>query len=196
MYQGLLQTIQFAFIFVFALFSGCTKHHQVSLNPSLPIHNSVMGNNIPIALYVNDARSSNIISKWQGDFKIRKFSVTSQGDVKDIFSAKIQQGLKKLGFLPRVHKRNPDHSLKVDILSIKSMYQENILKMDIRVKTSLHASCYNKGKQYSKTFTSRKSRKGITPATFPNENLLNASLSELLGNMFKDQALLSCLAEK
>jgi uncharacterized lipoprotein YajG len=172
------------------LSTGCTTHHKVFLDPSLPIHDSKIGNNNPVSLYVEDTRRSNIIAKWHKG--IRKFSISAQNDLKDIFSAKIQHGLKKLGFIPKGRTRNPNHSLKVDILNIKSKYKVSS-RMNVRVKTSLRATCHNNGRKYSKLYSARKSRIGITPATFPNENLLNASLSELLGEMFRDKALLSCL---
>jgi uncharacterized lipoprotein YajG len=181
-------------ILILALFlsTGCTTHHQVFLDPSLPIHDSIIGNNIPVSLYVEDTRQSNIIAKWHKG--IRKFSISAQNDLKDIFSVKIQQGLKKLGFIPKVRTRAPNHSLKVDILNIKSKYTVSP-RMNVRVKTNLRATCNNNGRKYSNLYSAKKSRIGITPATFPNENLLNACLSELLGKMFRDQALLSCLVE-
>jgi len=114
--------------------------------------------------------------------------------LQDIFSAKIQQGLKKLGFIPKVYTRDPNHSLKIDILNIKSKYTVSP-RMNVRVKTNLRATCNNNGRKYSNLYSAKKSRIGITPATFPNEKLLNASLSELLGILFSDQALLSCLVE-
>jgi len=184
--------IRFTFLFTLLLATGCSKHHQVFLNPSLPIHNSNIGNNIPISLYVEDARRSNIIAKWQKGF--RKFSISAQNDLKDIFSLKLQQGLKKLGFIPKIHRRNPNHSLKVYVLNIKSKYSVSP-RMNVRVKSSLRATCYNKGRKFSKIYSAKKSRIGITPATFPNENLINAGLSEILGEMLTDRALLSCLVE-
>jgi uncharacterized lipoprotein YajG len=84
--------IRYTFIFAMLLSTGCTKHHQVSLNPSLPIHDSKIGNNISVSLYVEDTRQSNIIAKWQKG--LRKFSISAQNNLKDIFSTKIQQGLK------------------------------------------------------------------------------------------------------
>ena len=184
--------IRSTLILALLLSTGCTTHHQVFLNPSLPIHDSKMGNNIPVTLYVEDTRQSNIIAKWHKG--IRKFSISAQNDLKDIFSAKIQQGLKKLGFIPKVHTKDRSHSLKVDILNIKSKYTVSP-RMNVRVKANLRATCNNNGRKYSHIYSAKKSRTGITPATFPNENLLNASLSELLGEMFSDQALLSCLVE-
>ncbi len=193
MQHTLLRNMRFVFILILLPTAGCSTHHQVFLEPSLPIHDSSIGNNIPIALYVEDARSSNTIAKWKKG--IRKFSISSQNDLKEIFSIKLQQGLKKLGFLPKVHRRNPDHSLKVDILYIKSKYIERVPRMDVKVQAKLRASCNNNGKKYSNTYSGQKKRDGITPATFPNENLLNANLSEILAKVFTDDALLSCLAK-
>jgi uncharacterized lipoprotein YajG len=179
-------------LLILLLSTGCTTYHQVFLDPSLPIHDSKIGNNIPISFNVEDTRQSNIIAKWHKG--IRKFSISAQNDLKDIFSAKIQHGLKKLGFIPKARTRNSNYSLKVDILNIKSKYTVSS-RMDVRVKTNIRATCNNNGQKYSNLYSAKKFRIGITLSTFPNENLLNASLSETLGKMFRDQALLSCLIE-
>ena len=65
--------------------------------------------------------------------------------------------------------------------------------MDVRVNSKIQATCKNNGKKYSKTFSAQKNGKGITPATFPNESLLNAALSEILLQILTDEALLVCL---
>jgi uncharacterized lipoprotein YajG len=129
--------IRSTLLLVLLLSTGCTTHHQVFLDPSLPIHDSKIGNNIPISFNVEDTRQSNIIAKWHKG--IRKFSISAQNDLKDIFSAKIQHSLKKLGFIPKARTRNPNHSLKVNILNIKSKYKLSSL-MNVRVETSLRAS--------------------------------------------------------
>ena len=84
--------IRSTFLIILLLSTVCTTHHRVFLGPSLPIHDSKIGNNIPISFNVEDTRQSNIIAKWHKG--IRKFSISAQNDLKDIFSAKIQHGLK------------------------------------------------------------------------------------------------------
>ena len=180
------------FLFVFVS-TGCATQHQVFINPSLPIHNSNIGNDIPVSLYVEDIRSSNIIAKWKKG--LRNFSISSQNDLKDIFSEKVQLGLKKLGFIPKVSRKTPTRFLKIEILEIKSKYSERVPRMDVWVKAKLRATCKNKANKYSNTYFGKKNRRGITPATFPNENLLNANLSEILGKMLSDSSLLSCLTK-
>ena len=145
--------IRSTFLIILLLSTGCTKHHRVFLDPSLPIHDSKIGNNIPISFNVEDTRQSNIIAKWHKG--IRKFSISAQNDLKDIFSAKIQHGLKKLGFIPKARLRNPNHSLKVDILYIKSKYKLNS-RMNVRVKTSLRATCNSNVRKYSNLYFAKK----------------------------------------
>lgn len=173
--------------------TGCTKNHRVLINPSIPVHSSKIGNRVPVGVKVIDTRSSNIISKWQGGFKVRKFTVTSQGDLKDIFTTRIRQGLTKLGFLPKKFNPAIKRSLKIEILGIKSRYQIAHPKINIRVKVVLRVTCMNQRKRFSKSFTSRKSRNGISPASFPNESLLNDTISETMGTIFSDSSLITCL---
>ncbi len=184
------------FFLVLVIFStGCTKNHRILIDPSIPVHTSKIGNRIPVGVKVVDARSSNIISKWQGGFKVRKFTVTSQGDLKDIFTTRIRQGLTKLGFLPKNFNPALKKSLKIEILRIKSRYQEAPPKINIRVKVVIKATCMNQIKKFSKNFSSRKSRTDISPASFPNESLLNDTISETMGAIFGDSSLITCLKE-
>ena len=177
----------------FVILSGCAKSHRVLINPSIPIHNSDIGNGLNVAVKVIDARSSNVISKWQGGFKVRKFTVISQGDLKDIFTTRVRQGLSMLSFSPKNFNLKSERSLEIEILNIKSRYQENSPKINIQVKADIKATCNNKGKRVSKNFSSRKNRSGISPASFPNESLLNDNLSEIMGKIFTDPSVISCL---
>jgi len=190
-----LKIILIAFLTFFIFSSGCAKNHRIFINPSIPIHDSDIGKGLPVAVKVVDIRSSNVISKWQGGLKVRKFTVISQGDLKDIFTTRVKQGLTKLGFSAKNFNSKAERVLKIEILNIKSRYQENIPRMNVRVKADVKATCHNKGKRFSKIYTSKKKRVGIAPATFPNEKLLNACLSEIMGEIFSDPALISCLSQ-
>ena len=107
----------------FIISFGCAKNHRVFIDPSMLIHYSTIGNGLSVAVKVVDTRPSNVISKWQDGFKIRKFTIISQGDLKDIFTTRVRQGLTKLGFSPKNFHLKSDRSLKIDILNIKSRYQ-------------------------------------------------------------------------
>ena len=41
-----IASIGIVFVFLYFFVTGCTKHHQVFLNPSLPIHDLKIGNKI------------------------------------------------------------------------------------------------------------------------------------------------------
>ena len=190
-----LRIVFTAFLTLFIFSSGCAKNHRVFINPSVPIHHSDIGKGLPVAVKVIDIRSNNVISKWQGGLKVRKFTVISQGDLKDIFTIRIKQGLTKLGFSPKNFSSKTERVLKIEILNIKSRYQENIPWMNVQVKADVRATCQNQEKRLSKIFTSKKKRFDITPATFPNEKLLNASLSEIMGKIFSNPSLIACLVQ-
>jgi len=177
---------------LFIIFLGCAKSHQVFINPSIPIHNSNLGNGLTVGVKVVDTRSSNIISRWQSDFKIRGFTVISQGDLKDIFTTKFRQGLTMLGFSTKTFNSNSKRTLEVEILNIKSQYQENPPNLNIQVKADIKVTCSNKNK-VSRKFSSRKNRSGLSPASFPNESLINNNLSEIMGKVFIDPSIIACL---
>ena len=190
-----LKIIFIGFLTLFIFSSGCAKNHRVFINPSVPIHDSDIGKGLPVAVKVVDIRSSNVISKWQGGLKVRKFTVISQGDLKDVFITRAKQGLTKLGFSPKNFNSKAARALKIEILNIKSHYQEKIPRMNVQVKADIKATCQNQEKRLRKIFTAKKKRFDITSATFPNEKLLNACLSEVMGKIFSDPSLISCLAQ-
>ncbi len=190
-----LRIVFTAFLTLFIFSSGCAKNHRVFINPSVPIHHSDIGKGLPVAVKVIDIRSNNVISKWKGGLKVRRFTVISQGGLKDIFTTRVKQGLTKLGFSPKNFNSKTERVLKIEILNIKSRYQENIPRMNVQVKADVRATCQNQEKRLSKIFTSKKKRFGITPVTFPNEKLLNASLSEIMGKIFSNPSLIACLVQ-
>ncbi len=67
--------------------------------------------------------------------------------------------------------------------------------MNIQIKADVKATCQNQGKELSRAFSSRITRSKIAPTSFPNEMLLNDALSELMGKVFNDPALMACLSE-
>ena len=190
-----LRIVFTAFLTLFIFSSGCAKNHRVFINPSVPIHLSDIGKGLPVAVKVIDIRSNNVISKWKGGLKVRRFTVISQGGLKDIFTTRVKQGLTNLGFSPKNFNFKTERYLKIEILNIKSRYQENIPRMNVQIKADVKATCQNQEKRLSKIFTAKKKRFGITPATFPNEKLLNASLSEIMGKIFSDPSLIACLVQ-
>ena len=77
----------------------------------------------------------------------------------------------------------------------KSKYEEKIPALNIRVQAALQAHCNDGEKGYSRTYSYEKKLNLAPASTFPNENLINDTLSETLKNMFEDEKLLSCLSQ-
>ena len=188
-----LKILSITILAFFIISSGCSQNHRVFIAPSILIHNSSIGKGLPVSVKVIDIRPNNVISKWEDRFKLRKFTIISQGDLKEIFRTRTRQGLTKLGFMPKKFNLKSDRSLKIEILNIKSHYQEDPPKINVRVKANIKATCKNQKRKLSKNFTTSKNRFGISPASFPNESFLNDSLSEVMSKVLTDSPLMTCL---
>ncbi len=184
----------FIFLALFLTIAGCSQQHFVKIAPALPVSSSNLGMNTTLGLKIIDSRPSNLISKWKGKFSFRRFRIAPEQDLADVLYTKIATGLQRTGFIP---KRFPSKNMpifKVEILQLKSTYDETGPRMGIKIDAVLRAHCNNKGRTYKGTYRERLTRKPITPASFPNETLVNASLSGTLKKMFLDDRLLKCLA--
>ena len=100
-----------------------------------------------------------------------------------------------MGFKPTRIEKIPHKSFKVEIVKLKSNYEEKLPSMNIRVQAALRGHCTNRGKSYFKTYSYEKQLNSAPASTFPNENLINGTLSETLKKMFEDEKLIACLAQ-
>ena len=178
----------------FLTLAACSQQHFVKINPALPVSQSNLGLNTTLGLKVIDSRPSNLISKWKGKFNVRSFRISPEQDLAEVLYTKIATGLQKTGFTPKRFPPENMQVLRVEILQLKSIYAEDIPRRGIKVDATLRAHCDNKGQTYKKVYRERLTRNPINPASFPNETLVNASLSGTLKKMFLDDRLLNCLA--
>ena len=102
--------------------------------------------------------------------------------------------LEKKGFIPKRFPSPKMKVLKVEILQLKSIYDEKGPNRGVKVSAVLRAYCNNKDQTYRREYRERLTRYPIAPTSFPNETLVNASLSGALKKMFSDDRLLKCLA--
>ena len=185
----------FILISLFLYFAGCSQQHFVNIDPALPVSRSDLGQNSILGLNVIDSRPNNLISKWKGRFNFRRFRITPEQDLADVLHAKIAIGLQKKGFTPKRFSSQNMKVLKVEILQLKSIYDEKSPHRGVKVGTVLRVHCDNKDQTYRREYRERLTRNPIAPTSFPNETLVNASLSGALKKMFSDDRLLNCLAQ-
>lgn len=181
-------------IALFLTIAGCSQQHFVKIAPALPVSQSSLGQNTTVGLTVVDSRPSNLIAKWKGKLNFRRFRITPEQDLANVLYAKIATGLQRTGFQP---KRFPPENmpvLKVEILKLKSIYDKDDPNLGVRVEAVLRAHCDNKDQTYRKIYREHLTRNPIAPTSFPNETMVNASLSGTLKKMFSDDPLLKCLA--
>ena len=179
---------------LFLTIAGCSQQHLVKIAPALPVSPSNLGMNTTLGLKITDSRPSNLISKWKGKFSFRRFRIAPEQDLTDVLYTKIATGLQRTGFTPKRFPSKNMPALKVEILQLKSTYDKTGPRLGIKVDAVLRAHCNNRERTYKETYKERLTRKPISPASFPNETLVNASLSGTLKKMFLDDRLLKCLA--
>ena len=187
--------LRIIWIAVLLVAMGCSERHYLRIDPTIPVNRKNIGNGEKLLLNVIDMRRSKTISNWQGGYKLRKFTISSDADITETMKSKVRQGLELLGFRSRkTQSASLRKSLKVEILKIKSSYKEKVPTLGVKVQAILRATCKNEGRSYHNVYKANKSKNDISPATFPNERLVNATLSESLRMMFHDVTLLDCLS--
>ncbi len=181
-------------ISLFLIIAGCSQQHFVNIDPALPVNRSDLGHNSTVGLKVTDSRSSNLISKWKGKYNFRRFRISPEQDIATVLHAKIATGLQKTGFITKRFSSHNSQALKVEILQLQSAYDASDPNRGVKVGAVLRAQCINKDQTYRGEYRERLTRNPIAPTSFPNQTLVNASLSGALKKMFSDEQLLNCLA--
>jgi len=185
----------FTLIFALLYFSGCSQMHSVTIDPALPVSRSDIGQNKPVAFKVIDSRPGNLIAKWEGRFSFRSFKIAPDEDLADVLHSKIEKGLQITGFIPKRYSIQQTRALTVEILQLKSAYNEKGPRLGVKVRSVLRAQCNNNSRAYKKDYSKRITRNSISPSSFPNETLVNAAISGALKKMFADRLLLKCLTQ-
>ena len=192
-----MKTLNSIICLIIILSTGCMQRHYIAIDPYVPVTPHSFKQPKPVGLQVINARPSNNIAQRSGPdlfFFRPKFTVRSESDLTDVMRKKISEGLFRMGFKPKRIEKIPYRTFRVEIVRLKSNYEEKLPALNIRVQTALRGRCINRGKSYFKTYSYEKQLNSAPVSTFPNENLINETLSETLKKMFKDKKLISCLA--
>ena len=192
-----MKVSSFIISFVIIILIGCMHRHYVSIDPYVPVTPHTIKEPRSIGLMVVNARSSNNISQRSGlglSFYSPMFTVQAESDLTDIMRQKISEGLIQIGFKPKRIEKIPNKTFRVEIIKLKSKYKENLLAIDVKVQAAFRAYCINEVNSYSKTYNYEKQLNSTPASTFPNENLINGTLSGTLKKMFEDENLIACLA--
>ena len=183
---------------IIILLIGCVQRHYIDINPYVPVTPHNFKQPKPIGLKVTNNRPSNNIAQGFGPdffFFTPKFTVRAESGLTDIIREKISEGLFRMGFDPKRLEKVPNKTFRVEIVRLKSKYEEKLPGFNMRVQAALRAHCVNRNKILTKTYSYEKKLNSAPASTFPNENFINSTLSETLKKMFEDQKLISCLAQ-
>ena len=188
----------FIICLIITLSMGCMERHYIEINPYVPITSHNFNHSKPIGLKVTNNRPSNNIAREFGPdfiFFSPKFTVRSKSDLTEIIREKISEGLFRMGFDPKRLEKVPNKTFRVEIVRLKTKYEEKLPGFNVRVQAALRGHCVNRRKSYAKTYSYEKQFNSAPASTFPNENLINDTLSETLKKMFEDENLIFCLVQ-
>ncbi|QPJ65595.1 MAG: hypothetical protein G3M78_09395 [Candidatus Nitrohelix vancouverensis] len=177
------------------LLYGCSAQHIVRLDPQVFVASSQIGANKDINLRIIDKRPDNLLSRWEGKANIRKYTVIPDRNLSDILEEKFKEGLHNMEFRVRADDAQTPLNLQIEILRLRSQYQNKLATMNVRVQSSLRVSCRNGISSFAHTFEDQKVLSKAPVSLFPNEKLINASLSDLIRKILSDPTLLHCLSK-
>ena len=182
----------YSLILVASFLTSCTQTYKVDLNPELYVNPSAIGQNRVVDLKVEDMRRHKYIGKGRGDWaKFNKFKILATSNVAEALEEKIVDGLKEMQFRPKTFRGKNKRSLHVEILTLKDRYLNkitNLGKFDEIIKVAIRATCSTPANKYRKIYKiHKKESHKILGGNFPNEKLINRTLSLVLQNMIEDK---------
>ena len=193
-----MKTLNSIICLIIILSTGCMQRHYIAIDPYVPVTPHSFKQPKPVGLQVINARSSNNIARRsEADLKFfsPRYTLRTKSDLTDIMRQKIGEGLFQKGFMPKRIEKIPNKTFRVEIIKLKSKYKENLLAIDVKVQAAFRAYCINEVNSYSKTYSYEKQLNSAPASTFPNEKLINSTLSYTLKKMFEDEKLIFCLSQ-
>ncbi len=192
---------RFAFILALTFLAACSQTYKISVRPELYVNPSDIGGQQNVGFKVVDRRKNKNVGEGRGRLaKFKRYTIIADSNLAETIETPISGGLEEMGFRvePFAQKQGP--KLRVDILKFKDEYTEkisSITKIYEKLSVALRANCVNGKKKYLNIYSAvKKETHGVVSANFPNEKLVNSTLSLVLQEMFEDKKLIACLAGK
>ena len=135
------------------------QRHYVTIDPYVSVSSRNFKQHKPIGLKVLNARSSNNIAQRSGpdlSFYSPRFTLRTKSDMTDVIRQKISEGLLRIGFKPKIIEKIPHKTLRIEIVRLRSKYEEKLPFLDVRVQAAFRAHCTYRGKSYSKNYSHEK----------------------------------------
>ncbi len=172
------------------------QRYKVRIDPEIFVRPSDVGAERTVGLKVVDMRPDLTIGSGGGSLlQIRKFTISSDGNISEVVGKKVREGLKRIQFRPKPYAHEKNRRMKIEVLKIHDRYYEDGAQIGERINVSLKAGCLNQGKRYLGKYSSENEQKHkIVAGNIPNTQLINATLSLALQKIFEDRKMIQCLA--
>ncbi len=178
--------------------SGCAFTPQVvQIQPELDIAKSNIGGGAAVAVYVVDERDNKELGR-RGTGAMKGAAITTEQDMATVFSDAIVAGLRDKGFEASATSSAaaPGHGalLRVDIRNIEYETSMGFWTGGVHVRGSMKGTASKSGESYDDFYQiDDEKRVVVVPGADSNEQMINATVSALIQELFNDVELFEFL---
>jgi uncharacterized lipoprotein len=176
-----------------ALVQACAFNSQtVKLAPQPVVAATALGQGVELSVEVVDERPSQSLGRRGGGFGPAA-EITTDQDVAAVVHAAVVDGVRRHGFAIAAGASAPAH-LKVELRLLEYSTSQGFWTGGVQVQAALKATALRNGKSFEQLYRSdNENRVMIVPTAGTNEEWINAGLSDVLGKLLSDTALLEAL---
>ncbi|MDH5617444.1 MAG: YajG family lipoprotein [Gammaproteobacteria bacterium] len=178
--------------------SGCAFTPQVvQIQPELDIAKSNIGGGAVVAVYVVDERDNKELGR-RGTGAMKGAAITTEQDMATVFSDAIVAGLKDKGFEASAASSAaaPGHGalLRIDIRNIEYETSMGFWTGGVHVRGSMKGTASKSGESYDNFYQiDDEKRVVVVPGADSNAQMINATVSAVIQEMFNDVELFEFL---
>ena len=186
-----------SFFFCIFFVSACAFTPQkASLNPTIDLSESNIGNGKTVALKVIDERPEESLGH-RGSAFMKGAEITTDQDVASVIYEEISEALQKQGFSTVPFDEKEKRSLKVEIRLIEYYTSTGFWTGGVHTKSALKAIARNGVDTYDKLYRVENEERVIfVPGAEHNEKIINTVIGDAIEEIFNDNQLLTLLAKE
>lgn len=187
-------------LFFMTLVTGCAFTPQtVVIEPTVEIPAGDIGEGRNVSVYVVDERTTTELGR-RGTGAMRGAAITTEQDIATVFQTSIVENLNTMGFNATAVTEgtaDPGSSLlRVDIRSLDYETSMGFWTGGVHTRGSMKATATRNDHDYDKLYrVDEEKRVMVVPGADSNAQMINATASAILQELFNDVALFRFLAE-
>ncbi len=188
-----------ALLFI-ALATGCAFTPQtVVIEPTVEVPAGNIGEDRNISVYVVDERTTTTLGR-RGSGALRGAAITTEQDMAAVFQTLIVENLNAMGFNATAVTQGTaglgSSLLRVDIRSLEYETSTGFWTGGVHTRGSMKATATRDARNYDKLYrVDEEKRVMVVPGANSNAQMINATASAILQELFNDVALFKFLAE-